>query len=77
MGIVEKIRVRSGDVVKKGQILAELDQKLIKAAIEQMKPQLNLAITVFTKQEALWKQKIGSEIQYLNAKTQKKVPNNR
>lgn len=71
MGVVDKIRVRSGDVVKKGQILAELDQKIIKASIEQLMPQLNLYTTIFNKQEALWKQKIGSEIQYLNAKAQK------
>lgn len=71
MGVVRSILVRSGDQVKKDQVLAELDQKLIKKSIDQVKTQLNLATTLFNKQEALWKQKIGSEVQYLSAKAQK------
>lgn len=71
MGVVRSILVRSGDQVKKDQVLAELDQKLIKKSIDQVKTQLNLATTLFNKQESLWKQKIGSEVQYLSAKAQK------
>ncbi|NWJ52686.1 MAG: efflux RND transporter periplasmic adaptor subunit [Bacteroidetes bacterium] len=70
-GQVVKVNVKEGDHVVKGQILAELDSKLIMRGIDEIHSQLSLATTLYQKQKALWDQKIGSEVQYLTAKTNK------
>lgn len=70
-GVVSSILVSSGDRVRKGQLLAELDYSGYAAQREALKPSLTLATTSYQKQERLWNQKIGSELQYLQAKTQK------
>ena len=49
----------------------QLNDNIIKNTIAEVENSLNLATITFKKQENLWKQKIGSEIQYLQAKTQK------
>lgn len=71
MGVVRNIRVKEGQKVTKGQILAELDQTVLLQSIEEIKGQLDFAKQLYTKQSNLWKQNIGSEVQYLNAKNQK------
>lgn len=60
--------VKEGQSVRKGQTLAQLDDAVIKASISEVETQLKLAEIVFKKQETLWKQEIGTEIQYLTAK---------
>jgi len=70
-GAVSSILVKVGQRVSKGQLLAELDYSSYAAQREALKPGLNLAITAFEKQQRLWNQKIGSELQFLQAKTQK------
>lgn len=70
-GIITNIFVKQGDRVRKGQTLAEVDASLIRKSIEQLKSGLELATTVFDKQEKLWKENIGTEVQYLQAKSQK------
>ncbi len=71
MGVVEKIFVQEGQQVTKGQVLAQIDNSLIQTSIESMQSQLELANTVFERQKNLWDQKIGTEVQYLQAKTNK------
>jgi len=71
MGIIKSINVKVGQSVNKGQILAELDNDAVKKGIEEVKSQLDFANTLFKKRESLWKQKIGSEVEYLTAKNQK------
>jgi len=71
MGVVRQIRVREGQKVTKGQVLAELDQSLLLQSLEELQGQLDFATQLYSKQANLWKQNIGSEIQYLNAKNQK------
>jgi membrane fusion protein (multidrug efflux system) len=71
MGIVKKILVREGDQVKEGAVLAELDNAMIRQSMEEVKTQLDFARQLFEKQESLWQQKIGTEVQYLQAKNQK------
>jgi len=71
MGVVRNIQVKEGQKVTKGQILAELDQTVLLQSIEEIKGQLDFAKQLYTKQSNLWKQNIGSEVQYLNAKNQK------
>lgn len=72
-GVVRKIYIEKGDVVKEGQLLAELDGVIYEKNIAAVKTQLELAKTVFERQQRLWDKKIGSEIQYLQAKTNKEA----
>lgn len=70
-GIVTAVYVKEGTPVKKGQVLAELDAQVIKQSLEEVNTQLALANSIFEKQSALWEKKIGSEVQYLQAKSTK------
>ncbi|AGC76912.1 RND family efflux transporter MFP subunit [Nonlabens dokdonensis] len=67
-GILTNVYVKEGQRVSKGQRLAKIDDGGMSQSIEQMKVQAQLAKTTFERQERLWNQKIGSEIQYLQAK---------
>jgi RND family efflux transporter MFP subunit len=69
-GRVEHIYIREGDQVKKGQQLITLDASVLTNTIEELKTDLDLATTIYQKRERLWKQNIGSELQYLEAKNQ-------
>lgn len=70
-GIVTNVYVSEGSRVKKGQVLAELDAQVLKQTLEEVNTQLELANNLFEKQKALWDKKIGSEIQFLQARTNK------
>ncbi|HCD67592.1 MAG TPA: hypothetical protein DEQ56_03855 [Bacteroidetes bacterium] len=65
-----KILVKEGQHVSKGQIIANLDGSVASAQIAELEGALGLAKLNFEKTEKLWKQKIGSEMQYLQAKNQ-------
>jgi len=69
--VVKRVNVKAGDRVSAGQILAELDADVVKSQIETLKKGLELANTVYEKRKALWEQKVGSEIEFLQAKNQK------
>ena len=68
-GIVNEIFVKSGESVDKGQILATIDDGGLKQQLSQLQITYNLAKTTYERQERLWSQKIGSEIQYLESKS--------
>lgn len=68
-GLLTQVYVKDGDRVKKGQLLAKIDDGGLSQQIAQMKIQRDLAKTTFDRQKRLWDQNIGSEIQYLEAKT--------
>jgi len=68
-GILTQVYVKEGQFVKKGQTLAKIDDGGLSQQLAQMQIQSELAKTTFERQERLWNQKIGSEIQYLQAKT--------
>jgi len=70
-GIVKAVLVKETQKVKKGDALIRLDDALITDNINELKTQLDLAETTFKRQERLWNQKIGSEIQFLQARTNK------
>lgn len=70
-GTVTRIYVKEGQNVRRGAVLAQLDASIINSNIAQVQTQLNLAITSFERQKRLWDQKIGSEMQFLQAKAQK------
>ena len=68
-GILTRVYVKVGQKVKKGQTLAKIDDGGMSQQLAQAEIQTNLAKTTFERQERLWNQKIGSEIQYLQAKS--------
>lgn len=67
-GVVESINVRSGQHVGKGQVLATLDAAAVEQQIKAQEAQLTLVKQVYEKQQKLWSQNIGSEVQLLTAK---------
>ena len=69
-GQLLEVLVVEGQKVEKDQVLARIDDGGLLAQLEQAKSQLLFAETVFKRQERLWSQNIGSEIQFLQAKTQ-------
>ena len=70
-GIIKAILVREGQNVSKGQTLAQVDDQVMRSNLAQLQTQLDLATVLYEKQANLWRQKIGSEVQYLTAKSQK------
>ena len=69
-GQLQTLHVSVGDQVKKGDLLATLDDNGMAQQLNQLMVQEALAKTTFERQEKLWHQNIGSELQYLQAKTQ-------
>lgn len=67
-GTLTSVRVQRGDHVRKGQVMATVDASVLDANIAELRTRLDLARTVYEKQAGLWKQQIGTEIQYLQAK---------
>ncbi len=70
-GRVRRILVKEGDHVRKGDLLVDLDNDAIEKQMAQAQAGFDLAKEVFEKQDRLWKQQIGSEVQYLQAKSNK------
>ena len=68
-GILEHIYVKEGQRVSKGQVLAKIADGGLAQQVAQAKASAQLAKTTYERQNRLWNQKIGSEIQYLQAKT--------
>jgi membrane fusion protein, multidrug efflux system len=70
-GTVTSVLVKAGDKVSQGQVLATLEDRAIRQQVEAMKAQMDMAVTMYNRQKNLWDQKIGSEVQFIQAKTQK------
>jgi len=60
-----------GQHVVKGQVLAQIDDNQYKKQLESLETQYKFASELYDKQQRLWDQKIGSEVQYLQSKTTK------
>jgi RND family efflux transporter MFP subunit len=71
MGPITNVYVEPGTVVRKGQLLATIDDAIIRKSIDELQNRLDLATVVYSKQKNLWDQKIGTEIQFLQAKNNK------
>lgn len=71
MGVVDAVYAKVGDHVTKGQVLAKLDDAVLQKSLQELKTRLQFATDMFQKQQKLWDQKIGSEVQYLTAKNSK------
>ena len=72
-GAVTAMYVREGDRVNVGSVIGKIDDSILTESIEEVKTQLSLANTIFEKQKNLWDQKIGTEIQFLQAKNNKEA----
>ena len=70
-GQIDKIHVDEGQSVSQGQLLISLNTTITEASIQEVKTGLELATKIYEKQKDLWDQKIGSELQYLEAKNSK------
>lgn len=71
MGRIVSVNVTEGQNVSQGQVLLVLNADVLLNNIEEVKTQLALANSIFERQANLWKKNIGSEVQYLEAKTRK------
>lgn len=69
-GTLISLNVKAGQRVGKGQILGRVDDGGSSQQVASLETQYQLAKTTFERQKNLWNQKIGSEIQYLQAQTQ-------
>lgn len=76
MGVVTQVLVGIGSHVSKGQVIAKLDDQAMRKSYAQTNAQYKLALDMYNRQKSLWDQKIGSEVQYLQAKTQKEALEN-
>ncbi|WP_373495258.1 efflux RND transporter periplasmic adaptor subunit [Aquiflexum sp.] len=70
-GRIQEVSASEGMRVNKGQVLARVDAETIQRNMEEVEKQLELASIIFEKQERLWKQQIGTEVQFLEAKNRK------
>lgn len=68
-GQLVSVFVKEGQKVVKGQSLARIDDGGLSNQLAQLEANEALAKTTFERQKRLWDQRIGSEIQYLQAKT--------
>lgn len=69
-GTLLSLNVKAGQRVSKGQVLGKIDDAGLSQQVASLENQYALAKTTFERQKNLWNQKIGSEIQYLQAQTQ-------
>ncbi len=69
-GRLTDLKVREGQYVHKGQLLARFDLSELEKQLAELEVSLDLAREVYERQKRLWEQEIGSEMQYLQAKNQ-------
>ena len=75
-GLITRIFVKEGQQVRAGQTLIQLDASVLTDKVNELNTQLSLATTTYDRQARLWNQKIGTEMDYLGAKTQKEALEN-
>lgn len=72
-GVLTRILVKNGDQVRKGQLLAQLDNEVGQLSLKELETQLQTATDLYNRQKSLWDQKIGTEVQFIQAKSQKEA----
>jgi membrane fusion protein, multidrug efflux system len=70
-GRIIKLMIIEGQMVQKGQLIAKLDVETLQRQLDELETNLALATTIYEKQQKLWDQKVGSEIQLIEAKSNK------
>lgn len=68
-GTIQEIMVTEGQQVAAGQVVGKLNTDALERGMDELTIQLELAETNFNRQKNLWDQNIGSEMQFLQAKT--------
>ena len=71
--MVQRVLAQEGERVKKGQVLVQQDAETSRRGLEELQTSLELATIRFERQKKLWDQKIGTEIQFLEAKNAKET----
>lgn len=75
-GVITQVLVGVGSQVRKGQVIAKIDDQAMRKTYAQTNAQYKLALDMYNRQKSLWDQKIGSEVQYMQAKTNKEALEN-
>jgi len=70
-GSLKRVLVKNGDNVRKGQLIAEVDDAVMLKSLAELEGQLVTATDIFNRQKGLWDQKIGTEVAYIQAKNTK------
>lgn len=68
-GRVISIDAKEGDRVRAGQVILRLENDIVSNQLSEVQSAYKLAKTTFERRARLWKDSIGSEIEYLNAET--------
>jgi RND family efflux transporter MFP subunit len=68
VGVIEKVHVDEGQFVRQGQLLVQLENEILRKNLAELQTSYDLAKTMFERQSNLWDKKIGTEVQYLEAK---------
>ncbi|MBD0331690.1 MAG: efflux RND transporter periplasmic adaptor subunit, partial [Chitinophagaceae bacterium] len=67
-GVVKAVYVQQGQYVRKGQLLLKLDDALVRSQIDQLQSQLSYARDLYRRQQNLWNEGIGTEVQLITAR---------
>ena len=67
-GRIVSMPIQEGQNIRKGALIAKIDMEQLDKQKAELNKSLELAREVYNRQARLWEQKIGSEIQYLQAK---------
>ncbi len=67
-GALTSVLVNNGDVVRRGQLMATIDDGVLQKNMAELDGQLKVATDLYNRQKTLWDQNIGSEVQYIQAK---------
>lgn len=70
-GEITMLKAEVGQSVRAGQIIAKIDDAILRKGLDELETAYDLAKTVYERQAALWKDSIGSEIQYIQARNNK------
>ena len=69
-GVVREVLIRQGDHVNKGQLLLKLDDAVQRQQLVSAQTQLAYAKDLYQRRKNLWDEKIGTEVDLVNAKNQ-------
>ena len=70
-GALKRVYVKNGDEVRRGQLLAEIEDNVMQSSLKELEGQLATATEIYNRQKSLWDQKIGTEVAFIQAKNGK------
>lgn len=76
-GRVVSVNAKEGDKVTKGQTILRLESDFIEGQLKEAEAAYKLAKTTYERRARLWKDSIGSEIEFLNSETNYRAAENR